>query len=124
MPFRKRPSARRRIYLNYISEVENALREAYLRYAAKTGETQSDVAAKLGVNKSVISKRLNGRSNLSAEAIADMAWGVGHRPRFSLEEVDVGARNIVVEKQQSQANSTADANPKSSKVFEFQLAND
>lgn len=88
MPFQKRPSARRRVYLDYIAAVENALRDAYLDHARQTGETQNDIAARLGLNKSVISRRLNGRSNLSAESICDMAWAMGHRPRFALVAVD------------------------------------
>jgi hypothetical protein len=58
--------------------VESQLREAFDdRYHAGE-ETQTSLAEKLGVNRSVIHRRLTGRANLTLSTLADMVWALGY----------------------------------------------
>ena len=76
MPFQKRPDARRRAFLSFISEIENGLRDAYGTRYEQGRTNQSILAKKLGVHRSVVHHRLTGRKNLTIKSIADLAWAL------------------------------------------------
>jgi transcriptional regulator with XRE-family HTH domain len=94
LPFQRRPSGRRRVFLSLIAAIETGLRDAF----TKRGETQTSLAAKLGVNKSVIHRRLTGRNNLTIETIADLVWALGYciQIRIFDPEEDAVTRNYVL----------------------------
>lgn len=48
------------------------------------GLTRVQLADNLGIDKSVVSRRLNGSSNMTLEIISDMARGMGFRPEIKL----------------------------------------
>ncbi|MFZ3008048.1 MAG: helix-turn-helix transcriptional regulator [Phenylobacterium sp.] len=75
--FRKLKDDRRRIYLALVGSVESKLRDLYgKRYSA--GElNQAELAKKLEVSRSVISRRLNGSDNMTLKSIADLVWALG-----------------------------------------------
>lgn len=75
---RHKPSNRRQAYLALVSKVEGGLRDAYARRYEAGVETQASLAEKLGVNRSVVNRRLSGRQNMTLETVADMAWALGH----------------------------------------------
>jgi transcriptional regulator with XRE-family HTH domain len=54
-------------------ELERALAEEQ----AENGLTKAELARRLGVNRSVLTKRLNGALNMTFETLADMAWAMG-----------------------------------------------
>lgn len=74
---RPRPSLRRQIYLSLVSKVEGQIRDVFAKRAETEGLTQSAVAEKLGIHRAVVNRRLNGRTNMTIETIADMAWALG-----------------------------------------------
>ena len=76
--FRHQPDNRRAVYLALVGSVEGQLRDAYARRHDSDQETQASLAAKLGVDRSVVHRRLTGRSNMTLETVADMVWGLGH----------------------------------------------
>jgi DNA-binding phage protein len=78
MPFLKRPSARRRVFLSLISDIERDLRAAFVRWSKENNGTQSSLAKILGINRSAVHRRLTGRANLTIETIADMVWALGY----------------------------------------------
>ncbi|OAN53866.1 hypothetical protein A6A04_13315 [Paramagnetospirillum marisnigri] len=55
-----------------------------LQDAAKKGVTQKQIAEALGVNPSVITRRLNGSANLTLATIGDLAWALDKYPRLRL----------------------------------------
>ena len=61
---RERARLKRRIF----TEIRNVLKKAY----EQTGLTQNEIALKLGVDKGLISRRLNGQENLTLNTIADL----------------------------------------------------
>jgi hypothetical protein len=84
MPFLKRPSGRRRVFLNLIAEIEGGLRTAFERWAKENNENQSGLAKKLGVDRSAVNRRLTGRVNLTIQTIADMVWALGYCIRIEI----------------------------------------
>jgi hypothetical protein len=53
----------------------NALNDTFLAW----GSTQDELAARLGIDKSLVSKRLNGRENLTIKTMSHMGTGMGYR---------------------------------------------
>lgn len=76
--FRHQSDNRREVYLNLINSIESQVRQAYARRHEEQGLTQSALAEKLGVDRSVIHRRLSRQTNVTAETVADMVWGLGH----------------------------------------------
>lgn len=67
---------RRRIYLAFVGSLESQLRELFGQRKAAGATSQQQIAAMLGVNKSVVNRRLNGADNLTAKSIADLVWAM------------------------------------------------
>lgn len=76
--FRKKTDNRRAIYLGLASDIESQLRAAFAKRSDRDQETQTSLAAKLGVDRSVVNRRLLGRTNMTIETIADMIWALGY----------------------------------------------
>jgi hypothetical protein len=74
--FRTKINNRRRTFLALVSTIERQLREAYDRKHRNGTITQAELAAKLGVNRSVVNRRLTGRTNMTIETLADMVWAL------------------------------------------------
>jgi DNA-binding XRE family transcriptional regulator len=68
-------------YYICLHDAYNSLREAF----AESGLTQDELATRLGVDKSLISKRLNGTENLTLKTISQMGTGMGYRAMVSYE---------------------------------------
>ncbi len=76
--FGREPDNRRKLYLQLIGTIESQLREAYAKRHEMDGLTQAEIARRLDINKSVVNRRLNGRTNLTVESLADMLWALKH----------------------------------------------
>ncbi len=70
------PSPRRAAYLRLAGQIEGQLRQAYQRRFDAGEINQSTLAAKLGIGRSVVHRRLSGQTNMTIETIADMAWAL------------------------------------------------
>lgn len=75
--FQNKADGRRKVYLALSSSIEGQLREAFARLHEEGGLTQASVAARLGVNRSEVNRRLSGRRNMTIETVADMVWALG-----------------------------------------------
>lgn len=75
----------------FINRVRNELQKAVSEEAEEKGMTQAALAKVLGVNRSVLSRRLNGKANLTLSSIADLAWAMGRDIEFALVKADVVA---------------------------------
>jgi hypothetical protein len=76
MPFQNRPDQQRRVFLDFISKIENGLRDAYGTRHEQGRTNQSVLAKKLNVHRSVIHHRLTGQRNLTIKSIADLVWAL------------------------------------------------
>ncbi|MGD1035895.1 MAG: hypothetical protein ABR878_01620 [Roseiarcus sp.] len=102
MPFsREAPDARRSTFLSLSSQIEGQLRDLYdIRY--NNGEaTQSSIAEKLGVNRSVVHRRLSGYTNMTAETIADMVWALNGVISITICASEVACANLATIKPQA-----------------------
>lgn len=69
-----------------MSRVRRAIQKAFAEEAYTHGLTQSDLARAIGVNRSVISREIRGYKDPSLSRVAELAWALGRRPVFTLEE--------------------------------------
>ncbi len=92
----------------FVMHVHRELLSAfYIREAE--GMTRAQLAENLGIDKSVISRRLNGTSNMTLEVISDLARGMGFRPEMQLlpyEELAGGNSVAVPTREQLSCAST------------------
>jgi len=63
----------------------NALRDTF----GESGLTQDELAARLGIDKSLISKRLNGAENLTVKTLSQMGTGMHHRLIIGYQPYDL-----------------------------------
>lgn len=82
--FRRKADARRQIFLSLSGSIEGQLREAYERRYEAGEVSQSEIAKKLGVNRSAVNHRLNGHTNMTTKTMADMVWALGHAITVSI----------------------------------------
>lgn len=81
MSFQMPTNARARVSGRFARRVEKELQQALIN----SGLRQIEVADKLGVDKSIVNRRLTGRANLTIKSIADFAWATDHEIHFSLK---------------------------------------
>ncbi len=74
----------RRAAARFVGRVRSALQEALVKDKERIGVTQSKIAEALGVHRSVISRELNGRQDLTLGRVAELAWAMGREIDFSL----------------------------------------
>jgi plasmid maintenance system antidote protein VapI len=77
-------SPSRRAAGRFISRVRRALQRALVEESDSSGLNQSKVADAIGVHRSVISRELNGRQDITLGRIAELAWAMGREIEFEL----------------------------------------
>lgn len=82
----------------FISKVRRALQRALVEEQALSGINQSAVAEAIGVHRSVVSRELNGRQDITLGRIAELAWAMGREIDFQLvkPEQEMGANAPLV----------------------------
>jgi plasmid maintenance system antidote protein VapI len=112
-PFYELTEEERRVYNSrFLMETWTALVQAF-RVREAQGATRQALADTLGVDKSVISRRLNGSSNLTLEVVSEMARAMGYRPELRLESYESlsSGNHGPVSGQQLVVNSTSGIAP-------------
>lgn len=77
-------SPSRRAAGRFISRVRRSLQRALVEESERSGINQSKIAAAIGVHRSVISRELNGRQDITLGRLAELAWAMGREIDFSL----------------------------------------
>ena len=75
---------RRRTYVRLIGEIRHALNQALVEESARRGLTRAEIARCLGKNKSVITRKLAGTSNMTLETLADLAYALDRPVKVQL----------------------------------------
>jgi len=78
----------RRAAVRYIERVRRTFLRAFSTEAAATGLTQTEIASRLGVNRSVVHRELRGDANLTQGRVGELAWAMGYEPVFELRKID------------------------------------
>lgn len=79
-------SPSRRAAGRFISSVRRTIQKALAEERKKTGLTQSDISRIIGVHRSVISRQLSGREDISLGRVAEYAYAMGRKPLLELRE--------------------------------------
>ena len=77
-------SGRRRTYVRLIGEIRHALNQALTEEHAARGLTKADIARLLGKDKSFVTKKLAGTSNMTLETLADLASAMNRPVKVSM----------------------------------------
>lgn len=80
----------RRAAARFVDSVHRRLKKAY---ADRPEVSQTQIAEQLGVHRSVISRQLRGRENMTLSRVAELAWTLGYEPNFDLVDVDEFAKS-------------------------------
>lgn len=82
----------RRAAARFVGKVRRALQAAVVEDRVRTGMTQSKIAEAIGAHRSVISRELNGRQDITLGRVAELAWALGREIDFELRvpEAEVG----------------------------------
>ncbi|MET4240705.1 helix-turn-helix transcriptional regulator [Bradyrhizobium sp. RT10b] len=72
------------IAARFVGDVREELISAFLEEMAERGLSKSEVARLLDVNRSVVSRILNGTAPLELRTIGQLAWAMGRDPQFKL----------------------------------------
>jgi transcriptional regulator with XRE-family HTH domain len=76
-------SEKKRRISRSIYRAQKSLAKALAEAKEETGLTQQALAKKLGVDRSVVNRRVTGRANLTLRSMAELAWALGR-------DLDVG----------------------------------
>lgn len=101
----------------FISLLQKKMQKAFVA----TGKTQQEVATTLGVDRSVINRRLTGSANLTARSIAEFAYALEKdiyiefvdRPRVKLSNVAKSADHVLKLSNQAASRASGTINPAS-----------
>ncbi|MED5545755.1 MAG: helix-turn-helix transcriptional regulator [Pseudomonadota bacterium] len=77
----------RKAAARYVGKVRRKLVEAL---GENPNVSRSQIADALGVHRSVITRQLNGRADLSLGRVAEIAWSLGYEADFDLKKKDWG----------------------------------
>ena len=91
-------SPSRRAAARFVSRVRRALQRALVEEGERKGITQSEIARSIDVHRSVISRELNGRQDITLGRVAELAWALGRDIEFELvaRETPEGSNVAVV----------------------------
>lgn len=94
MSFQIAISPNRRAAARFIGKVRRALQWALIE---NPDIKRTQIANELGVHRSVITRQLNGRQDMSLGRVAELAWAMGYEPDFILRKQDVndGSNHVV-----------------------------
>ncbi len=80
----------RQVAARFVDKVRHALLKAVM----ESGISQSEIARRLGINRSVIHRELKGYQDITLGRAAQLAWAVGKRATFTLEEQSADSSNM------------------------------
>ena len=101
-------SPSRRAATRFIHKVRRSIQKALLEEKLSIGLTQSEIARRIGVHRSVINREIRGQKDLTLGRVAELAYALGREPLFELKkpEVQPGAniRNVSTKTSASEIN--------------------
>jgi len=82
--YQMRLTDRQRSIGRIVQKIQRSIAHALANAKAKSGLTQQHLANKLGVDRSVINRRVMGRANLTIRSLAELAWALDMDIKFEL----------------------------------------
>lgn len=75
----------------YVTRLQRHLIRQFIRKGRAQKVTKAEIARKLEVDKSTVSRMLNGNANLTARTVGELCWALGLEPVFSTIDLDAAA---------------------------------
>src|ERR1700680_474005 len=85
-------NTRRRTFVRLLGDIQHALNEALEAEHKKSGLTRAGMAKVIGRDRSFVTRKLNGTSNMTLETLADLAFALDRPVQVSLPERNVQPR--------------------------------
>ena len=82
--FRLKIDPKERFIARFAGHIERAFQRAFIDAKKANKLNQQQIATLLGVNRSVVSRRLQGCENMTQRTLAEMAWAMGYEIEFKL----------------------------------------
>ena len=77
---------RRRTYVRLVGEIHHALNQALGEEKEKRGLNMTKIAKALGIGRSAVSRKFDGRHNMTLETLADLAFALDRPVKVTLPE--------------------------------------
>jgi len=117
MSFKFKLSAKDRASARFIDQVQRELARAIVNAKVEKGMSQKQIADKLGVNKSHISRMLNGNPNLTLRTLAEVSWALEMIPKLSIDNIEpVKNKNWVPNQQKGASSVKSETSKRSSQA--------
>ena len=97
----------RRAATRFINEVRRSVQKAYAEEKQKSRLTQSEIARRIGVHRSVINRELRGRRDMTIGRAAEYAYALGREPFFDLRVPEAPAGDNIIMPNISASSSSA-----------------
>ena len=88
MSFEINLDPKRKVFSRFLSNIHDQLYSAFEKRRVAENMTKTELAEKIGVHKSLITRKFNGTSNLTAESMAYLAWALDHYPELKLTPLE------------------------------------
>ena len=100
-------SPSRRAATRFVNKVRRAIQQALVEEQNASGLTQSEIARRIGVHRSVINREIRGQKDLTLGRVAELAFALGRDPSFELinPQSTVGA-NVVLKDVMTKASTS------------------
>lgn len=85
-------SKQRRTFVRLLGEIQHALLEALDEEYQSRGLTRAEIARAIGRNKSFVTRKLSGQSNMTLESLADLAFALDRPVKVRLPCAATGRR--------------------------------
>lgn len=108
-----RLSKRRRTYVRLLGEIQHALLDALDEENRARGLTRAEIARAIGRNKSFVTRKLNGQSNMTLESLADLAFALDRPVKVKLPSrvATTGSNRVVPQPITSEPGKAANPPP-------------
>ena len=98
---------RRRTYVRMVGDILHALNQALVEEHEKRGLTRAGIARILEKDKSFVTRKLSGISNMTLETLADLAYALDRPVRINLPTQSTsGGSNLLSKQVQTMTSSS------------------
>lgn len=87
--------SKRRKTARFIGQVRDEIVRAFVQEKTSSSINQDILAAKLDVNKSVVSRDLNNYTNMTLSKVADYAWALNYDIVFKMKKNSVAVSEYI-----------------------------
>jgi transcriptional regulator with XRE-family HTH domain len=77
---------KRRAAARFVVSVRRSLQKAFADEKRASGLSQTELADRLGVHRSEITRELRGQRAIGVDRVAELAWAMGFEPHFELKK--------------------------------------